>query len=173
MTEAAESPDNSNPLRRSWRDLDFRRLTLGLAAAPIPSIPIGYVVVSSARGMHLVVPDLASELLSLAFVALSAEIWTLSFGAIYLVTSPRRSGAITRANCLFLGGLGAVIYPPMVAGLTVAFTDTMVLAILALPIAILAGLSILPFGVLGGWIFWRIGVRPAKSWPHGIEHVFE
>jgi hypothetical protein len=159
--------------RRSWQDLDVRRLALGLAAAPFPSIPLGYWVLSSMAGVPLDVPSLSSDLVRLAFIAVPAEIWAIAFGSLYLIISPRRSGAITRVDCLFLGGLAAALYPPLLAGIALAMPGTRPFATIGLPLSAPAGLLIVPLGVLGGWIFWRVGVYPAQPKVLNVATVFD
>jgi hypothetical protein len=107
----------------------------------------------------------------LAFI----EIWTLAFGGFYLTTSPRRSGTITRANCIFVGGLSAILFPPVTVAILAAIhgSPALDLATMFLPFSILFGLSTTPLGVLGGWIFWLIGVRPARLQTHDLDRVFE
>jgi hypothetical protein len=172
-TGTATPPDDSNLYRRFWQDLQTWRLVVGLTVAPLPPILLGGVLnvfgvsISFAAGPW--VPPL-----SFIWMALPAEFWSIAFGLFYLLTSPRRSGAITRGNCIFVGGLAAALFLPM---LTVLFVGTMrvaaeSLAMMALPYSLLGGLFLTPLGVLGGWIFWLIGVRPAKLRAVGVGDVF-
>jgi hypothetical protein len=55
----------------------------------------------------------------------------------------------------------------------IAGAALLALAVMTLPFSILAGMFLTPLGVLGGWVFWLVGVRPAQLPVSGIEQVFE
>jgi hypothetical protein len=91
------------------------------------------------------------------------------------MTSPRRSGTITRANCIFVGSLAVISFPPILVLLLTGLSGVklMAIAVVTLPFSVLAGLFLTPLGVLGGWLFWLVGVQPAKRPMTGVERVFE
>ena len=169
-TQAPRDADAAT--RRSWQDLDPRRLAIGLAVAPVFPAAIGY-------GLVPLEPDeffTGGATFSFAWVAGSAVLWSLAFGTFFLVTSPRRSGSITRAQCIFLGGLAAILFPSafmVFAAVITAEPATLAMAIAFSPISLLLGLFLTPLGVFGGWVFWLVGVRPAKPHMDQLEKVFE
>ena len=170
------------PSRRRWRDLTKRRLALGLFVAPILPVTGG--------GMLMRVLDPFGDTLDLATfcgaVLAAAILWSLAIGALYFVLIPRRTGVIGRASCLLLGiGLAASL--PVAAAL-VAFgvnalsthspEDDVAMAFGLLPrdlygLAVIVSLALIPFGALGGWVFWRVGVRPASPGASDLAGVFE
>jgi hypothetical protein len=169
-------PDRATSYERARQDLDPWWLALALAVAPVPPIVLGGVLGGLNSGTLLSfaagpwVPPLRFLLMGMA-----AELWSAAFGALYLMTSRRRSGVITRGNCLFIGGLAAVLFIPMVMLIFIGATGVASadLLLMALPLSLLGGLFLSPLGVLGGWTFWLIGVRPAKHPTIGVEQVFE
>jgi hypothetical protein len=166
-------PEHSELLRRSWQDLETWRLGIALAVAPILPILLGGVLSAFNAGRFAVGPW--APPLPFIVMAAAAELWSALFGIFYLMTSPRRSGAMTRGNCLFVGGLAAVLFPPALILLLLAAMDatSLTLATMALAFSTLLGLFLTPLGVLGGWIFWLIGVQPAKLAASDDERVFE
>jgi hypothetical protein len=158
-------PDSSDLYKRAWRDLDTWRL----AVAPVLPIVLGGGL--SVFGS----PFRYGPAFPFIWMAMPAEIWSAAFGTFFLVTAPRRFGTIARANCLFAGGLSVVLLPPVLMLLLIGMTgaDAASFATMGLPFNIIEGLFLIPLGVLGGWIFWLIGVRPAKRSPSEVERVFE
>jgi len=162
-------PGSPDLHQRSWQDLDPWRLVVALAAAPVLPILLGAVA-----GVY-VSPILLGPAFPFVWTVLPAEIWSVMFGIFYLMTAPRRSGTITRANCIFAGGLSVVAFPLILMLLigVLMGAELSALAAVALPFSVLAGLFLTPLGALGGWIFWLIGVRPAKLAPSSTARVFE
>jgi hypothetical protein len=171
--DTAALPDGSAFHRRSWQDLEKWRLAIGLTLAPALATMLGH-------GLAMLVGvDLSSYIagmpwsLGLILTLAFAEVWSLAFGAFYLATAPRRSGTITRANCIFVGALSAILFPPVTVAILFAIFGSPAPATIILPFSILFGLSITPLGVFGGWVFWAIGVRPAKPQLDQLDKVFE
>jgi hypothetical protein len=163
-----ESPLNGASLyQRAWRDVETWRLAAGLIAAPLLPILLGGLLRAFAW------TGLWDAPLHFLWMAAATEIWSIAFGVFYLMTAPRRSGWINRANCLFVGSLAAVLWPPAFSLLFIAVTGMTSLVAMALPFSVLAGLFLTPLGGLGGWLFWLIGVRPAQPRIEGVERVFE
>lgn len=155
--------------QRAWQNLTTRRLALGLIAAPVPSVILGGVMNAFAW------TDLWNPVVPFLWAVVAAEIWSIAFGIFYLLTASRPSGTITCANCIFIGGLAAILFPPMLTLLYAGIVGAalVALAVMTLPFSILAGMFLTPLGVLGGWVFWLVGVRPAQLPVSGIEQVFE
>jgi hypothetical protein len=170
-------PGRAASYQRARQDIDPWRLALALAVAPVSPIVLGGVLsVLNSGAMLSVVAGPWVPSLRFLFMAVSAEFWSVAFGVLYLMTSRRRSGVITRGNCLFVGGLAAVLFVPMLTLVFIIGTTGLAgadLLMMALPFSLLGGLFLSPLGVLGGWTFWLIGVRPAKLRTVGIERVFE
>jgi hypothetical protein len=173
---SVDAPSDGSALhQRAWPDLDPWRLGLALAVAPVPPILLcGLSALGSGPSLDFIAGPWVPPL-HFIVMAVFGEFWSVAFGAIYLWTSPRRSGAITRGNCLFVGGLTAVLFVPLLtlifgAAVGVAAAN---LLMMALPFSMLGGLLLSPLGLLGGWVFWLIGVKPAQARPLGIEPVFD
>ena len=109
--------------------------------------------------------------------------WSLIGGWIYFLAIVRPRRKIARRECLLLGVvLGELMPFPMVSlifavddrkGLTEVFGDPA----LGAPyfIGIFSGSEILLSltGLLGGWLFWRFGVRPAPVPQPDVSAVFD
>jgi hypothetical protein len=160
------------PFHRRWQDLSKRRLFCGLMAAggPWTLANITYALID--------IPP--SELgVALALVLPLTEIWFVALGFAYLFAVSRRRGGIARKDCLLLGTLLTCTYPAFAVGFS--------LALGVVPAGIppdmgfvggtfamaLFGLSIIPFGLLSGWLFWRVGVRLARPKDVADAPVFD
>jgi hypothetical protein len=182
MTEARTTTIQTRPNQRPWRDLSKLRLFLGLAFAPVLPIGLG----------SLILLMLESGFLwsGVGSVLAAAETWSMLVGTFYLILA-RRRGVIRRAHCLLLGAflafsLPAAVYvtskavdwaygPPLTddsADPSIDFdedfhgpSDAGLMAII--------GLFLIPFGTIGGWVFWRVGVRPAQPKEADVATVFD
>jgi len=164
MAEATIEP---RPNLRRWRDLSKLRLFFALAFAPIPPYAAGLLVI---MGMSPPV-DLLGGILA------AAEIWSMLIGTLYLALA-RLRGVVRRAHCLLLGTFLAFSLPYAAFAVDSVLdwiSDTNSPA--AAPeddfvddfegpsdgaFALIVGIVLIPFGTLGGWTFWRIGVYPAR-----------
>jgi hypothetical protein len=170
------TPDRSALFRRSWQGIETWRLAFGLAFAPVPPLLCYGLLTALASGsLANFVVGPWSPPLPFEVMAIAAELWSVAFGTFYLLTSPRRSGTITRGSCLFVGGLTGVFFPTVVVLLFLAAVDEISLELMTMALAynLLGGLFLMPLGVIGGWTFWLVAVRPAKLQPGAIERVFE
>jgi hypothetical protein len=174
---AAATPDRPalKPHQRHWSDLRFKRILLGLLLAPmLPSVlsaPLAWAVLL--EGFPL---PLQSATSYLASWGLAAEAWALLSGLTVLLTVVRRLGYRGRNGCLILGCAGAFTLPffGLTLGVTIsqdAVTATDTIKILAFGATI--GLPAMPFGLLGGWIFWRVAVRPAPASIGDVTGLFD
>ena len=153
---------------RRWRDLTKRRLLLGLAVAPVPSLLLGFLLIMM-LGMGFVPAAAFGGILA------AAETWSLIGGAIILLIIARWRGVLRRGDCFLLGIALAASLPFAAEYASRAFdwisgapdTSAETLAIddfegpTDMAFAIILSILLLPFGWLGGWVFWRVGVRPA------------
>jgi hypothetical protein len=174
----AEATLHPAPNLRRWRDLSKLRLFLALAFAPIPSYAVGL----------LVIMGMSPPLDLLGGILAAAEIWSMLVGTLYLVLA-RLRGVVRRAHCLMLGAFLAFSLP------YAAFTVDPALDWIAgnnppAPspedefvddfegpsngaFALIVGIILTPFGTLGGWTFWRLGVYPAKPKDIDVAPVFD
>jgi hypothetical protein len=163
------------PNHRHWRDLSKWRLLLGLAAAPVLPVAFGTLLLAILDGDVL--------LGAVASILAVAEIWSMIAGTGYLVFA-RLRGGIRRAECILLGAFLAFTLP-FAADFTTGAIDRM--SGMATPedewislegpsdstFALVVGLMLIPFGVVGGWVFWRVGVRPAQPKEADVATVFD
>ncbi|GAB2179212.1 hypothetical protein [Dongia sp. agr-C8] len=165
-----DTPDTL--LHRRWQDLSKRRLACGLLAAGAPWTLANLAYTAFAmRGAELV------GALPVALIA--TEFWFLALGFLYLFAFSRRRRSVARTDCFLLGMLLTCVYPVYGIGFSLAFgvvpdgipTDMGLLGgALAM---ILFGLSLTPVGLLSGWLFWRVGVRPARPKDLASAPVFD
>lgn len=157
---------------RSWRDLSWRRLVLAIVIAPLPAIYIGFAgffLANSeknlARMFQWLLPD------TLLYIWSFVAVFTL----LYLNTISRLRKRIGLVECLIAGGIAAFLLPE--AFFVAVELDVMgfIPTIIFFPGALmmshghplqagaLIGLVLTPAGALSGWIFWHLGVAPAKT----------
>ena len=158
------------PQHRRWRDLSAGRLSLGLCLAPL-SVPITFVLFNATEGEtfeDMLIPGVAI----LVFVVG----WALMFGWVYLLAVVKPRGRIARIECLLLG-IAMNDLLPIVLALASILAEPDGAAALASPEvggALLGGVLVLSLlGLLGGWLFWRLGVRPAPVPAPDVMAVFD
>jgi hypothetical protein len=173
--------EQQRPGVRAWRDLSKWRLLFGLALAPVPPIAVGVLIL-------LMIED-GLIFTSFGVILATAETWSLPIGTLFLVLS-RWRGIVRRAHCLLLGAFLAFSLPAA-ATLTSATIDRISNTTPApepdedfdfdegfhgpsdAGLVVLLGLFLIPFGTLGGWVFWRVGVYPARPKLAPIATVFD
>jgi hypothetical protein len=164
---------------RFWRDLSKLRLLFGLAFAPLLSIALGATILwTLGQGVNF---------LWLGSVLAAAEIWSMLIGTVFL-TIARRRGIVRRAYCLLLGAFLACSLPSAVyltsktvdwAFTTLAPTDPDDAFNEGLDgpsdgaFVVILSVTLIPFGTLGGWVFWRLGVWPARPKVIDVAPVFD
>lgn len=168
------------PGHRPWRDLSKWRLFCVLAFAPVPPIALGAFL--------LWVLGTRMEVVPLGSILAAAETWSLLVGMLY-VTVARSSGIVRRAHCLLLGAFlaGSLpaasfltsqavdwIYdiPPAPEPVDAELADSLDGPSDGALVFVL-GVALVPFGTLGGWIFWRVGVYPAQPKAINVATVFD
>jgi len=182
VTIGAGGVEQQRPGLRAWRDLSKIRLLIGLAFAPVPPFVLGALIMTM-LGASLF-------LTSLWPILAAAEIWSMLGGMIFLLMS-RLRGFVRRAHCLLLGAFLAASLPSA-AMVTSKAIDRMFSATAGQEqsaedfefernflgpsdgeVVFYLGLILIPFGTLGGWVFWRVGVRPAPMPAPDVAAVFE
>jgi hypothetical protein len=167
------------PGHRPWRDLSKWRLFLGLAFAPVPPIVLGAIILFMFGNGMIFLP--------LGGILAGAETWSMLTGTGFLILA-RRRGFVRRAHCLLLGAFLAFSLPSAayLASKTVdwafshlepadpddAFFETFHGPSDGAFVMVL-GLILIPFGTLGGWVFWRVGVHPARPKIVDVAPVFD
>ena len=171
-------PARVSPHQRAWTDLKVRRLGLGLVLAPL--IPFAAMtLIGEAITQGLLLNDVGKIVLVLASVTLA---WSLIAGATYLLTVVRWRRRTGRAECLLLGTGSAATLPTAVATGIAVMPEWLNRQldigpvgpfVAMIPDCLVIGLFLSPFGLLGGWILWRIGVRPAPLPVPDVTAVFD
>jgi hypothetical protein len=181
--------------QRRWSDLQMGRLAVGLVAAPLPPIVLGCLLLwlvdsgdpFTDDGTFIPAGERFFNVLRVgAIVEAAAGPWSIIAGLAALVLRSRRSGLVGRVDCFLLGILLAFSIP-VVCWLCSLAVDAVVvqwgsglpyfnfghLGTDGLGIAALVGLPLTPFGFLGGWIFWRLVIRPAVAPVPDVSGMFE
>jgi hypothetical protein len=168
--------------RRLWRDLSKKRLLIGLALSPLGPWIIGVVLIAALGG------EVGFGILGVLIVGAlaAAMVWSLIGGGAYVFLISRWRGAVRRAECFLLGIVLAASLPfaAEYAGRGVDWItgtaaeaeppgDDMFEAPTDLAFAVVASILLVPFGALGGWVFWRVGVRPAQPKLADVAPVFD
>jgi hypothetical protein len=121
----------------------------------------------------------------------TALLWSLCVGNAYFATFVRRRGFTGRTECTLLGTVIAVTT-------LVIFWFVFDLGLIHLQLfldlfpksprdpalgpisfwevswkSLLSGICLSPLGLFGGWLFWRIGVRSAKTLTGDLAPVFD
>ncbi len=166
------------PRHRRWRDLHGGRLTLGLSLGPIVMTAL-LALIWIVDGSMTTAEMIRAGIATLIFVL----VWCLVCGWIYLLLVVRRRRRIGRFECLLLGVIIADLFPLALAALMFGIegwggiaamvsnpgADASYAAIIFLAVEVL----FTAMGVLSGWLFWRLGVRPAPL-PHpDVSAVFD
>jgi len=165
--------------QRPWRDIERWRLMLGIAVAPVAPVVLGSCLL-------LALSDGGIIYNSLAGVLAAADAWSLAVGGGILLLLGRIRGVIRRADCLLLGAFLAFSLPLAAVFISHAVdwingaqqppedTDLMLDEGSSGGNALsFIGLCLIPFGTLGGWIFWWVGVHPAKPKTLDASSVFD
>jgi hypothetical protein len=161
------------PSQRRRSDLGLLRISFALAVAPLGPIALVGVPVAAILGTF--------ALIVAGIIAIAATIWSLLFGLLYLNTVARVRGVVGRAECILLGACTAFLLPAATLAAGYAW-DALHDAFLFSPwtrwgnglsTVVVFGGVFLPFGALGGWIFWGIGVKPAAVPTTDFAAVFE
>jgi hypothetical protein len=147
---------------RLWRDLRLWRLGIGglIYVAFLAVVAATFIAFSGDRS-YTDLPPKQLGLIVIGFVF----VWPLFGWSSWFAVVLRMHGLIGRAHCLIAGALIAFLDPlilPVFASLLSGGIHASVYGGLRNLIdAVWSGALIAPVGLLGGWIFWRIAIRPA------------
>jgi hypothetical protein len=169
LLPVASTPATSPTIRRR-ADLRWRRIIIALLVAPLLGTLVMHLLIT------LITPGSVEPMRKLAFWTLAPSLWSLLCGLAYLQTVTRMRRRIGRVECLLLGCVSGFLLPfAMEFGTNLLFMqfwtphwnweDT--------PIFSFLGLITLPFGLFGGWVFWRFGIRPAITPMRDLAPVFD
>ncbi len=172
--------EQQRPNQRLWRDLSKVRLFLALGFAPLPPFILGFLLIKMWVGA------LPTGILTLfGGILAAAVVWSMLGGTVFLLMLAWMRGALRRGDCLLLGVLLAFTLP-FAAFLADAGVNWLTGATPPdaaswddiegrsdRAAALFVGIVLIPFGALGGWILWRIGVRPAKPQMIDVAPVFD
>jgi hypothetical protein len=166
------------PRHRRWRDLHAGRLLLGLAIAPL--------IVTILLCLAWVIDgEMASEEIIAATIGIlifATAYWQVGgWGYLLVVTRTRRR--IARIECVILGVALVDLVPPLLLvllftidgkqGAAAIFGGHEPSALIVSAAVAIATILFAPIGLLNGWLFWRVGVRPAPM-PHpDVSAVFD
>lgn len=164
------------PPRQHWRDLKLRSMLFGLALAPVaPLVPCVLALVAILLGDEEP-PSLVAGIAIVVLFSLTVEIWSIATGFVWLRTVTRWRGGIGRRDSMVMGSVSGFLLPivAMSCGGLLFEPDffAFVLSENAL-VALLLGFLGLVAGLLSGWIFWRISIRPAFELTTKVAPVFD
>jgi hypothetical protein len=159
---------------RRVADLELHRVVPALLLAPLlPALLLMAVALLPDSDIGVATERVNWRML--AYALGMPETWSLICGVAYMQMAARIRGTISRVECLMLGCGSAFLLPTFLV--TAADTiDRMAapqISVRVLQYCAVAGLFALPFGLFGGWLFWRIGVRPARETAPDVSAVFE
>jgi hypothetical protein len=172
------APMQLGPQQRRWADLKLWRLCLGLVLAPV--IPFALATLAfEVLSRGFVLQEMAK---AVAIILGCAVAWSLVAGPAYFLGIARLRRHTGRTECLLLGTATAATLPaaailtliamPKVLNDYLRIGEPEPLMEL-LPYCLVIGLILAPFGLLGGWILWRAGVRPAPLHVPDVTAVFD
>jgi magnesium-transporting ATPase (P-type) len=155
--------EQTNPNRRLWRNLRFLRIAGALLVATLPFatafVLTAFVVFDEDNSSDLSVAELA------LFYALNFIFIAICTGIHLILTRIR--GFATRRQCFVWGVLTSIFVEVICLGLPIALTPEAEQSTTGLMPVLLAagvgGLLFLPAGLLSGWIYWRLGIRPESQ----------
>jgi hypothetical protein len=149
------------PSERDWRALRPAWLIAGMALAPVIPAALSAPIVWLAIALSGHPWPSESVAKNVAGYLLVAEAWALVVGLPAVWVMSRVTDRLSRKGCLLPRALGAFTAP---------FVDLLLdgsrfeLGLIEFMGSI--GLFAIPFGVVGGWIFWRIAAYPACPTQH-------
>jgi hypothetical protein len=169
-------PHNDPALHRRWQELGKLRLFGALILAAGVPIILFATVSTLVFGLQ---PDSSLTFAALASALATFEIWFLCLSLSILFIISRRRDSLRRRDCFLLGMLPYGLFPALNAvmqlgfGLDGSWIDTHEgIASITLYV-VFGGIAFLPFGLLSGWIFWRVGVRPVRPKDVTLAPVFD
>jgi hypothetical protein len=160
------------PNERRWRDLRGWRLSLGLALGSVTCTVLIFIIEMFDAGVSG--DDIIAMMLGMLILGGG---WQLLGGWAYLLLVPRQRGKTGLAECLLLGVGLMVTLPGFIslvilglagrAGVAEAFSG------FSGPWILLSLSVFTVFGLVCGWMLWRVGVKPAQAPVAASAAVFE
>lgn len=173
---------------RRWDDLSGVRLAVGLVTAPAIAVLSGGLVDFALARLTAPSEPMQYSLQDLEFAATILFWWVLIVGG-YPTLVTRRKKRIARRECLLLGLATAAAAPLPLAlpwsiiyrapyigiGPAVNYVLADMRSDVVFTVAFIALLTLFlaPFGLFGGWFFWRVGVRPAVTPTAALGPIFD
>jgi hypothetical protein len=155
-------------VQRAWGDVNKAHVVFGLALAslaPIVPCAIFFWLIADGVGMF--------DLIGLLYLVGIAAFWFIAAGSLFLFWHGHRTAIVERFDCLSLCASVSALLPAM-TGSTLALLTSDIHAPsfeFVLGMAFF-GLCLAPPGIFGGWLLWRIAVRPAARPLREIAEVF-
>lgn len=152
--------DDADSLHRAWPAVNKARVVLGLGAAPtVPCVAFWFWIGFShdfAEIRNLIASSITSTGLAMCYF--------IGVGSAFMLWLGRTYGVVARFNCLALGASLTFSMPPLnvVIDLISGPRPDNTGSLLAMLSAVTLGLVLVPFGIFGGWMLWRIAIRPAS-----------
>ncbi|WP_395019917.1 hypothetical protein [Dongia sp.] len=164
-----ERPDEPREsLQRAWRDVNKAHVVFGLALASLAP------VAPSAIFIWLTADDAgAFDWIGFLSIFGIATFWFVAGGSLFLFWHGHRTSTVERFDCLSLcASVSALL--PAATGLTVAvLTSDLHPPSFGLVLGLaFVGLCLALPGLFGGWLLWRIAIRPAARPLREIAEVF-
>ncbi len=105
-----------------------------------------------------------------AFSIFLAMCWFIGVGSLFLFWVGRRYGQVERFTCLALCGTLAFSLPLLSS--LIWITEDAGESLGAILVGAIIGLVFTPLGMFGGWVLWRIAIRPAAIPLREMADVF-
>jgi hypothetical protein len=105
-----------------------------------------------------------------------AEAWSIITGLVWLYTVSRWRGRLGSFGCMTFGAVCSFLFPVLMTfGGAFIFESDPTGSWMSRNglMTLMVGAAALPAGVLGGWIFWRISVRPEAPPPEDLAPIFD
>jgi|AraplaMF_Col_mMF_1032025.scaffolds.fasta_scaffold00492_11 predicted membrane channel-forming protein YqfA (hemolysin III family) len=164
-----ERPDEDS-LQRAWREVRKASVVFGLAVASLPPAAPFVALLGFASADDFAISDMVIPFLYLIGLAM---FWFIGAGSFFLFWHGKRLEIVERFDCLSLCATLTFLLPTIISLGALFFTDELDMGspgtILALG---LVGLCVTPLGMFGGWMLWRIAIRPAERPLQDIAEVF-
>jgi len=157
-------------MQRAWPAISKTRMVFGLAAAPLIPCTVFWLWIWLTRSEDL---HLGDFILTGGVSTGLGMCWFIGAGSLFLVWLGRTYGTVGRFNCLALGATLTFAMPILSASYDLAVTpEPDVGGSLGYLLAAASGLILAPIGILGGWVLWRLAIRPAARPLSEMADVF-
>jgi hypothetical protein len=158
-----------HPLQRAWSTVNKARMVFGLAAAAIvPCAAFWFLLGTNAdHGFDAAMIDIAE-------IAAIGMCWFIGVGSLFLAWAGRTYGAVSRFNCLALCATLTFSMPLflLLVSDTVNPSPDAGDAFYQILGAAFVGMIPTPINLLGGWLLWRVAIRPAAVPLEELAEVF-